>query len=650
MSISNLIEFLFIFSPVGWVHMNNNAQEGQTALLKQKRFLPFFLTQFLGAFNDNLYKNALMLMLAFSGVSVLGLESAPLLNFGAFLFIVPFFIFSAFAGQLADKFEMSRIIRYTKLGEVAIMLTAGVALWFNQYLALLALLFLMGTQSALFGPAKYAILPKVLDDSELVGGNALVEMGTFISILCGTILAGVILAFGETAKPILIFLVVSVAIAGYIASRAIPAVSVSAPDIRLNFNIFSETLNVLKKAKADRPIFLSVLAISWFWFLGASYLTQIPVVGMEIIGTDESGVTLLLAFFTIGIGLGSILCERLSGKVVELGIVPFGTLGLTLFGMDLFFALPSAPAEQTLSVWNMLSQGYTLRILLDVAGLGVFGGFFIVPLYAYIQQRSNENERAQIIAANNILNALLMVISALAGMILLGMLGLSVAQYFLLIAVVNLLVAFYVYSQVTEFAIRCCVWILSRTIYRVNYTNLERIPSQGGVLLVCNHISFMDALVLAGSVRRPTRFVMDSRIFKSPALGWFFRLSKTIPIAPQKSDPNTYYQAFETIASELEAGNVVCIFPEGKLTTDGEVDTFKRGVEMILERTPVPVVPMALGGLWGSFFSHKGGPAFSRLPKRFWSKITLTVGEALPAQEASALILEEKVKALRTHA
>lgn len=629
---------------------NSNLPSSQTALLKQKRFLPFFLTQFLGAFNDNLYKNALMLMLAFSGVSVLGLESAPLLNFGAFLFIVPFFIFSAFAGQLADKFEMSRIIRYTKLGEVAIMLTAGVALWFNQYLALLALLFLMGTQSALFGPAKYAILPKVLDDSELVGGNALVEMGTFISILCGTILAGVILAFGETAKPILIFLVVSVAIAGYIASRAIPAVSVSAPDIRLNFNIFSETLNVLKKAKADRPIFLSVLAISWFWFLGASYLTQIPVVGMEIIGTDESGVTLLLAFFTIGIGLGSILCERLSGKVVELGIVPFGTLGLTLFGMDLFFALPSAPAEQTLSVWNMLSQGYTLRILLDIAGLGVFGGFFIVPLYAYIQQRSNENERAQIIAANNILNALLMVISALAGMILLGMLGLSVAQYFLLIAVVNLLVAFYVYSQVTEFAIRCCVWILSRTIYRVHYTNLERIPSQGGVLLVCNHISFMDALVLAGSIRRPTRFVMDSRIFKSPVLGWFFRLSKTIPIAPQKSDPHTYHQAFETIASELEAGNVVCIFPEGKLTTDGEVDTFKRGVEMILERTPVPVVPMALGGLWGSFFSHKGGPAFSRLPKRFWSKITLTVGEALPAQEASALILEEKVKALRTHA
>lgn len=629
---------------------NNNIDGGQASLLKQKRFLPFFLTQFLGAFNDNLYKNALMLMLAFSGVSVLGLDSAPLLNFGAFLFIVPFFIFSAFAGQLADKFEMSRIIRYTKLGEIVIMISAAIALWFNQYLALLVLLFLMGTQSALFGPAKYAILPKVLDDSELIGGNALVEMGTFISILCGTILAGVILAFGDAAKPVLMLLIVLVAVCGYLASRAIPSVSVSAPNIQLNFNIFSETLNVLKKAKADRPIFLSVLAISWFWFLGASYLTQIPIVGMEIIGTNESGVTLLLAFFTLGIGLGSILCERLSGKVVELGIVPFGTLGLTVFGADLFFALPSVPAEHTLSIGNMLSQFSTLRILLDVAGLGVFGGFFIVPLYAYIQQRSNEKERAQIIAANNILNALFMVVSALAAMVLLGALGLSVAEYFLVIAVVNLLVAFYVYSQVTEFAIRCCVWILSRTIYRVKYTNLERIPSEGGVLLVCNHISFMDALILAGSVRRPARFVMDSRIFKSPALGWFFRLSKTIPIAPQKSDPQTYQQAFDTIASELEAGNVVCIFPEGKLTTDGEVDTFKRGVEMILQRTPVPVVPMALGGLWGSFFSHKGGPAFSRLPKRFWSKITLTVGEAIAAEQASASLLEEKVKALRTHA
>lgn len=629
---------------------NDNHHSSQADLLKQKRFLPFFLTQFLGAFNDNLYKNALMLMLAFSGVRLLGLESAPLLNFGAFLFILPFFLFSAFAGQLADKFEMSQIIRYTKLGEVVIMLLAGVCLWFNLYLSLLGLLFLMGTQSALFGPAKYAILPKVLNDSELIGGNALVEMGTFISILCGTILAGVILTFGEQAKPILIALVIIVAVLGYLASRSIPKVSASSPDICLNFNMLRETFNVLKKAKADRPIFLSILAISWFWFLGSSYLTQIPVLGMEIIGTSESGVTLLLAFFTIGIGLGSMLCERLSGKVVELGIVPFGTLGLSLFGIDLFFALPEAPAASTLTVIQLLSQGSTLRILLDIAGLGVFGGLFIVPLYAYVQQRSNENERAQIIAANNILNALLMVISSLVGMALLGLLGLSVAQYFLFIAVVNLLVALYVYSQVTEFAVRCCVWLLSRTIYRVNYTNLERIPSQGGVLLVCNHISFMDALILAGSVRRPTRFVMDSRIFKSPMLGWFFRLSKTIPIAPQKSDPDTYHQAFDSIANELNSGNVVCIFPEGKLTTDGEVDTFKRGVEIIIKRTPVPVVPMALGGLWGSFFSHKGGPAFTRLPRRFLSTITLTVGEAWSPEQVAANGLQEAVSALRTHA
>ena len=237
---------------------NDNHHNNQAGLLKQKRFLPFFLTQFLGAFNDNLYKNSLMLMLAFSGASVLGLESAPLLNFGAFLFIVPFFLFSAFAGQLADKFEMSQIIRYTKLGEVVIMLLAGVCLWLNLYLPLLGLLFLMGTQSALFGPAKYAILPKVLNDSELVGGNALVEMGTFISILCGTILAGVILTFGEQAKPVLIVLVISVAVLGYLTSRSIPKVSISSPDIRLNFNVLSETFNVLKKAKADRPIFLSI--------------------------------------------------------------------------------------------------------------------------------------------------------------------------------------------------------------------------------------------------------------------------------------------------------------------------------------------------------------------------------------------------------
>ena len=625
----------------------NDNTPNQSALLQQQRFLPLFLTQFLGAFNDNLYKNTLMLMLAFKGISMLYLEGAALLNFGAFLFILPFFIFSAFAGQLADKYEMSRIIRYTKLGEIFIMSLACLFLWLDHYSALLILLFLMGTQSALFGPAKYAILPKVLRENELVGGNALVEMGTFIAILCGTILAGLILTLDDLAKPIISGLILSVAVLGYLASRSIPKVSISAPQLRLSVNILKDTLNVLKKAKADRPIFLSILAISWFWFLGASYLTQIPVVGMDIIGTSESGVTLLLAFFTLGIGIGSILCERLSGQTVELGLVPFGTLGLSLFGIDLFFALPNAPADSLLSLGELLSQSATLRIFIDIAGLGVFGGFFIVPLYAYIQQRSDESERAQIIAANNIFNALLMVVSALSGMILLGFLNLSVAQYFLVIAILNLIVALYVYSQVTEFALRFCIWGLSHTIYRVKHANLERIPTEGGVLLVCNHVSFMDALILAGAVRRPTRFVMDSRIFKSPLLGWFFRLSKTIPIAPQKSDPDTYHQAFDSIAHELAEGNVVCIFPEGKLTTDGEIDTFKRGVELIIARTPVPVVPMALSGLWGSFFSHKDGAAFSRLPSRFWSRISLSIGTPWRPEDVTAPGLEEAVKALR---
>lgn len=620
------------------------AEHSQFRLLKERRFLPFFLTQFSGAFNDNLYKNALLLLITFTAGGLMGLSVDIVVNFAAFLFILPFFLFSGIAGQIADKYEKSRVIRWVKFIEIGIMLVAAVGLWFSRYELLLVLLFLMGTQSTFFGPVKYAILPQILDDKELVGGNALVEMGTFVAILLGTIAAGLLMG-SDHPQRIAAVAVVVMAVAGYLVARQVPASPAGDPGLTIRLQPLRETWRLMALARDNHSVLLSIMAISWFWFMGAAYLTQFPSFAKTELLGDETVVTLLLAIFTVGIALGSMLCERLSGHRVELGIVPIGSLGLSLCGIDLYLSMPAHPVAADW-LFVLTDAGYR-RIALDLLGIGVFGGLFIVPLYAFIQQETPEDKRARIIAALNVFNALFMVISALLGILLLGVLGLSIPEFFLALAIMNVLVAVFVYQQVPIFALRFVIWILSHTIYRVKHQGLENIPEHGAALLVCNHVTYMDALVMAGAIRRPVRFVMDHNIFKMPVLGAFFRQVQAIPIGPRSKVPDIYDAAFDSIDQALDAGELVCIFPEGRLTLDGEVAPFRNGVEVILQRRPVPVVPMALRGLWGSFFSHHGGPALTRLPRRFWSRIELLASKPVPPQEASAQSLEKVVTALR---
>ncbi|WP_404366184.1 MFS transporter [Marinobacter sp.] len=620
------------------------ADQSQFRLFTQRRFLPFFLTQFAGAFNDNLFKNALLLLVTYTTGGLLGLSSTLVVNLAAFLFILPFFLFSGIAGQVADKYEKSLVIRRVKQVEIAIMLAAATGLWFGWYELLLLLLFLMGTQSTFFGPVKYAILPQVLEDDELVGGNALVSMGTFVSILLGTIAAGLIMGFAAAAKIAAIG-VVAMAVLGYLTARQVPPTAAGSAALDIRLQPFRETWRLIALARERHNVLLAILAISWFWFLGAAYLTQFPNFAKGDLLGDETVVTLLLAVFTIGIAIGSMLCERLSGHRVELGIVPIGSLGLSLLGLDLYLNMPADPVPS--DWWLVITNAEYRRILLDLLGIGISGGLFIVPLYAYVQHETPRDKRARIIAALNVINALFMVVSALTGIVMLGLLGLSIPEFFLVLAVMNLIVAAFVYQQVPEFALRFVIWLLSRTIYRVRDEGLENIPEEGPVLLVCNHVTWMDALILGGAVRRPTRFVMDYRIFSTPVLGGFFRLAKTIPIAPKSKASDIHDQAFDLIEQELRDGQVVCIFPEGRLTGDGEIASFRSGVEIILERYPVAVVPMALRGLWGSFFSHCGGPAMKHWPRRFWSRIELRVGEPLPPEQASAESLEARVRELR---
>ncbi len=624
---------------------NNPKNHSQFRLLKTKRFAPFFWTQFFGAFNDNVFKNALMALITF-GILQAGLELHSMNNLGAMLFILPFFLFSALAGQLADKYEKSKLIRAVKILEIIIMVFGALCFIYQQTWGLMLLLFLMGTQSAFFGPVKYSIIPQHLHRDELVGGNALVETGTFVAILLGTLTAGII---SNWANSTLVFaaIIIVVAICGYLASCHIPLGTAPDPTLKIKFNPLTETWHTVQFSRQNHSVFLAIMGISWFWFLGAAYLTQLYGFSKQDLHGDQTVVMCLLAIFSIGVAAGSLLCERLSGHKVELGLVPLGSIGLTLFGIDLYFSRPDVSGVELMNIQTFLQLPMSYKVFVDFLMIGIFGGLYIVPLYAMVQQRSEEAHRSRIIASINILNALFMVVSALAGILFLSVFELSIPEFFVILALMNAVVAGYIYTVIPEFFMRFLIWIITHTMYRVTHTNLHKIPDEGPCVLVCNHVSYMDALIIAGACRRPVRFVMFKPIYDMPILNFIFRTGKTIPIHSKSSDPKTYEQAFVRISEELRAGEVVCIFPEGKLTETGEINEFKAGIEKIIALDPVPVVPMALKGLWGSFFSHKDQKALSGRPRRFWSRVELVAADPINPELVNAALLQEKVTELR---
>ncbi|MCT8962900.1 MULTISPECIES: MFS transporter [Pseudomonas] len=615
----------------------------QFTLLRTRRFLPFFITQLLGAFNDNIFKQSLILAILYK-LSIDG-DRAIWVNLCALLFILPFFLFSALAGQFGEKFNKDALIRAIKVGEIVIMAVGATGFLFNHLELMLLALFAMGTHSALFGPVKYSIMPQALREDELVGGNGLVEMGTFLAILAGTIGAGIMMSSAHYA-PVVAVAIVGVALLGYLASRGIPRAAASSPQLRLDWNIFSQSWATLRLGLGQTPaVSRSIVGNSWFWFVGAIYLTQIPAYAKEWLYGDETVVTLILTVFSVGIALGSMLCEKLSGRKVEIGLVPFGSFGLTVFGLLLWWHSGGMPQNVQANDWlAVLGYGQAWWVLFDILGLGVFGGFYIVPLYALIQSRTAENERARVIAANNILNALFMVVSAIVSILLLSVAKLSIPELFLVVSLLNVAVNAYIFKIVPEFTMRFMIWLLSHSMYRVEHRNLELIPDEGAALLVCNHVSFVDALLIGGAVRRPIRFVMYYKIYRLPVLNFIFRTAGTIPIAGRNEDIQIYEKAFTRIAQYLKDGELVCIFPEGKLTSDGEMNEFRGGVTRILEETPVPVIPLALQGLWGSFFSRDPNKGFFH---RIWSRVTLVVGQPVTAQAATPSHLQGLVGELR---
>ena len=613
-------------------------------LLGKRRFLPFFLTQLLGAFNDNLFKNGLTILIAFQAANISQESSNTLVNIAAGLFILPFFLFSPIAGQLADKLEKAMLIRRIKILEILIMLLGAFAFVIESAEMLIGILFLMGTQSALFGPVKYSLLPQALKEQELVGGNALVEFGTFLAILLGLIASVFIIGFGVGTMAVA---VVFFACIGYWASRSIPTLPASAPELQISFNLFKQTGSIIRDAHKNTTVFYSVMGISWFWFIGITYVTQLPNFVRYDLGGNEQVYILMLAMFSIGIGIGSFLCEKMSGRMVEIGLVPIGALGLTLFGIDIYFNQSLNVGDTLLGPSAFIANTDNYRVMFDIVMLGASGGIYIVPLYALVQQRSEEKKRSRIIAANNVLNALFMVVASLYGLIALNA-GITIPTLFLIMAFMNAAVAAFIFMLVPEFIMRLLVWLLIHTIYRVRKIDLDEIPDKGPVVLVCNHVSFIDALVLIGCIRRPIRFVMYYKIFQIPVLSFIFKTANAIPIAGAKENPELMKKAFDDVSAALNDDQVVCIFPEGKITENGEMNEFKAGVSRIIERDPAPVVPLALRGLWGSFFSRKYGNAMSRfLPRGLFSKIELVAGDSIAATDASLEKLSEAVLSLR---
>ena len=610
-------------------------------LLSEKRFLPYFCTQFLGAFNDNIYRNALAIIVTY----VLAKENqAIIINVALVAFILPYFLFGALAGQLADKYEKSWLIRRIKIAEIVIMCFGSVALYLQSMPMMLFILFALGSQSAFFGPIKYSILPQHLHPDEILSANAYVESGTFVAILIGTILGG-FLGGNIAYLHILIGGIIVVATLGWWVSRRIPSAPAAAPQLKISLNLVKSSIEIIRMARADKPVFMSILAISWFWFFGSIVLTQFPVFAKDVLSGNANVATLLLATFSIGIALGSFACSKLSGAKVEIGLVPFGALGMSFFAYQLGRSVPIESAELLTLAEIMLWPG-AWWVVINLTMIAFSAGLFIVPLYAFLQTRSDASQRSRVIAVNNIYNSIFMVSAGVLGMLMFQF-GFSVLQIFKAAAVLNLIATIYIIAAMPEYFLRLVSWLLVHSIYRVKKENLANIPKQGPALLVCNHVAFIDPAVLLGVIPRPARFVMWYGFYELPVVGRLFKWLNSIPIGNGKQRPELVSQAFDTIAQALANGELVVVFPEGGITRNGEMAKFQPGIDEIIKRTPVPVVPLAIRGMWGTWLSRKRGSAMKGLPTSFMKQLTVVAGEPVPPEQASRLLMHQKVLELR---
>lgn len=574
------------------------------ALLLEKRFAPFFWTQFLGAFTDNTFKQALVLMIAFR-VTMTEAETGTLIAIASGLFILPFFLFSPLAGQIADKFDKAIIMRWVKLVEIAIMLLAAAGFvmaradvaWANTFL--IAILFLMGTQSTFFGPVKYSIIPQHLREEELMEGTALVESGTFVAILTGTIVGGVLIMQSEHLVAVCL---VALALTGWGSSRMIPRTPPSNPGLTIRWNWLSEYGNLYRVSNQKASVLLSIVGISWFWFLGAMVMAQLPNFVKLFVHGDESVYILFLSLFTLSIAAGSVLTSVLSNDRIELGMVPFGAIGLTVFPLDIGLLDYSLLEGTTLTLAGLLSNQadpLIYRIMFDVCGMGIAGSFYIVPLYALLQHRTAAETRSQVIAANNVAGSMFMVVSALMVSVLYRA-GLNTAELFLVLAGLNTATGVYLFVAHPEFVLRFTAWTLGLSRYRLSYRGRSNVPREGACLLYSNRMSWLDWPIITAACERPVRFVFQTTNARGLMAQLLVRWFGAVPVRLGGIDgggDGDVEEAVQEIERALADGQLVCLYDDPGSTDPARPGTRAAvavGLEPFLARTSVPGIAIAL--------------------------------------------------------
>ncbi len=567
------------------------SSENQFQLLKQKKFLPFFLTQGFGALNDNIYKNALLLTIAFSSTDALGVNVGILANVASILFIAPFFLLSPLFGQLADKHEKSRSIRFIKLSEIVIVLIAIVALQVQNIYFLMFILFLLGVQSAAFGPIKYSILPQQLSRAELTGGNGLVETGTFLAILLGTLLGGMLVSQNSNDTYALSAVLLFVAGAGFVSSLRIPLSPAPAKNLVIDWNPFRQIAKTFGYVREQKAILQSIFGISWFWFYGSVLLTQIPNYTRTTLRGDESVTTIILMAFSIGVGIGSMLCNKLSKGRIEPGLVPIGAIGLSFFTFHLFAANPVIGQGAELGASQFINSWANIRILIDIAMVGFSGGIYVVPLYAIIQNRAKPHQLSQVISGSNILDALFIVASGLFAIVLIT-LELSVPEIFLVTAIANIVVALYIFKQVPEFIFRLVAWLCARFWFNVDYQQLTTIPKEGPCALVCQSNRLSKGLVLAACLDRNATFVFVQKATPPSLLKYLFLASgASIVTTGSRSQLDSLLGDMRKAYSR---GNIVCLFHSPNTHDDLGLADLSCKLEAHLSKLKYPTIPVRI--------------------------------------------------------
>src|ERR1700678_2506468 len=577
---------------------------GYAALLGDGAFQPLLWTQFLAAFNDNVYKMIVSVgAVELAANQVLG---SRYLSIAGAVFVLPFLLFAGYAGQLADRFSKTRVLQITKAFEIVIMGVGIVALSMRSIDMLLVVLFLLAMQANFFSPAKYGILPEMLDESQLTRANGLVELSTFAAIVLGTSVGSLLFARWKGEPLIMGGMLLGIAVVGSLPSLFIRKVPASGSSLRMQWNPFSEIVAGIRRIYSDRPLWLTVAGISYFWFLGALFQMAVILVGTESLHLSDTRTGLLVTALAVGIGLGSIAAGWLSGNGVEIGLVPYGAALLGLAAV-------------------LLGFGHTfVSSLVWLAVAGFAGGLFIVPLNAFLQERAEPEEKGRLLATNNFLNMIGVVLASGALYLFHDILGWTPSHILAALGVLTLIATVYIAWLVPAPLVRLILWTIANVLFKIRIIGADNIPKKGAALIVSNHVSYADAILVGCATPRFIRFLMWQPLYESKWLNPFCRLLYAIPIPTHSKES---LRALRNARTELEKGSLVCIFPEGEITRTSHVKPFERGVDVITRGmdSATPVIPVYLDGLWGHAFSLKGGRPFaSRLTLRH--EVTVYVG------------------------